>query len=87
MKIPDVIQKKLIQPKLILIVVFIALLVLEAYLLYYKVYGNLSTGIEDVSTDSSIVRLDLPGYKSTLQLLDANTSYVPSGLNLNNPFR
>jgi hypothetical protein len=78
--------KKLARPKLLLILLFLALLGVEAYLLYYQVYGNLSTGIENVSVDNS-VRLDLSNYKTTLDLLDSNSTYLPPGLVTNNPFK
>lgn len=79
--------KKLFNPGLILVLLFLLLIGVEAYVLYYKVYGNLSTGIEDVAVDVNIVRLDLNNYNKMVELLDSLNSYQPANTPYENPFQ
>jgi hypothetical protein len=81
------ILKKLWHPGLILTAIFLILLIIEAYLLYYKVYANLSTGIEALPVPSSnIVRLDINSYNKTLELLDSLKAFTGSTADVDNPF-
>lgn len=78
------ITKKFIRPDLILILIFLLIFGLEIYLLYSRVYVNLSTEVNEAPTDN-IVRLDLASYSKTLILLDASKTFAPQPLNLANP--
>ncbi|MBX4191389.1 MAG: hypothetical protein KW804_01150 [Candidatus Doudnabacteria bacterium] len=77
--------KKFINPTLVLALMFIALVALEAYVLYYKVYGNLSTGIDD-SVDVNIVRLDVNNYNKMIELIDSLKAFEPHNEARDNPF-
>ena len=79
--------KKILRPALILALLFLALLALEAYVLYYNVYGNLFTEIEDSSMDVNIVRLDVTNYNKMIELLDSLKDYTPANPAVENPFR
>jgi len=78
--------KKLFHPKLILIVLFFVLVGIEAYLLYYKVYANLSTSVDTIVFDNNIVRVDVKSYTETLELLDLRKIYQAPNLIINNPY-
>lgn len=77
---------KAIRPKLVLTILFLILLGFEVYVLYFNVYGNLSTGVEDISVDTNIVRLDLKNYEKMLQLLDNAKAYGAPAVTVDNPF-
>jgi hypothetical protein len=80
--------KKVLRPSWVLILLFLLLLGVEAYILYSKVYGNLFTGInEEIVVENKIVRLDLNNYNKTLELLDGLQAYSAPELNINNPFK
>lgn len=80
--------KKMISPTALFGLIFIAVLALEAYLLYTQVYGSLLAE-PDVVSNEKIVRLDLTAYNKTIQLLDKQKQYIatlPILKNIN-PFR
>jgi hypothetical protein len=80
--------QKYFRPKLVLITLFVIFLGFEMYILYYKVYTNLSVSIEEAPTNSNnIVRLDLTNYKKTLDLLDSLKAYVGVEVSEHNPFK
>ena len=81
------IAKKFIRPAVILTLLFLLLIGIEAYLLYYKVYGNLSTDINDISVDVNIVRLDVSNYNKIIELLDSLNAYQPANPVVENPFK
>lgn len=80
--------KKSINPSYILALVFILVICWEAFLIYSKVYSNLSVEQESVESES-IVRLDLNSYSKALILLDGAKSFVAPVLSLknSNPFK
>ena len=71
-------SKKMINPVAILGIIFVVVIAIEAYLLYYRVYGSLLAQPDEVA-DEKIVRLDINSYNKTVQLLDAYRQYVPAG--------
>jgi hypothetical protein len=80
-------NKKFINPDLLLILAFVLIMAFEIYLLHQRLYDNLTTEVANIQTDS-VVRLDLPSYTKTLQILDDSKSFTPK-LNLTNtnPFK
>jgi hypothetical protein len=85
MKLPQIPIKTVLRPGRVLFILFIALLAYEAYLLYYRVYINLSIGVEEVSVED-IVRLDLNNYNTVLEEIDKRNNYIPPTRDINNPF-
>ncbi|MBX4187495.1 MAG: hypothetical protein KW802_04610 [Candidatus Doudnabacteria bacterium] len=81
------ILKKILNPTVILTILFAALLLVEAYWLYYKVYGNLSTNVEDAAVEVNIVRLDINNYNKMINLLDSLKVYKPVFTEVENPFK
>ena len=77
-----------IRPKVWLMVLLLVLMLYESYLLYYKVYANLSVEtVEDPLADKKIVRLNFDNYKKTLDFLDGLKNYTPPTTTVANPFK
>ena len=68
-------------------IVFVLVILLEAYVLYGKVLTKLYPDASSVPTEN-IVRLDLTSYNQTIDLLDRLKTYVikPIYLTNTNPF-
>ncbi|OGE82794.1 MAG: hypothetical protein A3B10_03865 [Candidatus Doudnabacteria bacterium RIFCSPLOWO2_01_FULL_44_21] len=79
---------KSIYAERLLALIFIIIILLEAQLLYSKVYKILGTE-PDMVPAGNVVRVDLSDYNQTLQLLDQLKSFVPKpwGLVDPNPFQ
>jgi hypothetical protein len=76
--------QSLIKPKYLLILVFVLIVLFEAYLLYLRVYHNLYTEVSEVQA-GNVVRLDLAAYNKTLETLDASKNFFPQTPALANP--
>lgn len=81
MNIPKI---KIIRPGLFMGIVFLIILLFEGFLLYAKVYKNLSAEPQTVSTES-IVRLDLISYDKTIRFLDDLRNFSVAAWDLINP--
>ncbi len=79
--------KKVFSPGLILSLVFLALVAFEVYLLYYKVYGNLSTTVEEAFVENKIVRLNVNNYNKLVELMDEVKTFAPTNVISHNPFQ
>ncbi len=67
-----------------LVLLFLLILAYEGYLLYSKVYANLSIGSQDIIA-GSVVRLDLNAYNKMLKTIDNNKTFIPTPPVLSNP--
>jgi len=74
------------KPGFVLVAIFALLLGYEIYLLYYDVYTNLTTEVQDISVNTNIVHLDLANYQKMLDLLDSVKVYTPPPITVDNPF-
>jgi hypothetical protein len=74
------------KPGLWLVLAFVLIVAIEAYLLNYQVLKNLSTD-ETVPQTGNVVRLDLPSYNKTLKILDNAKTFSPQTPVVGNPFR
>lgn len=83
------INKKNIRPNLLLVLAFVLIMGFEAYLLYWKVYSNLTTEEATEIQTGNIVRLDLTSYNKALGILDSAKSFTIKTENLSNtnPFK
>lgn len=82
------VNTKFIRPQLLLSLLLIAMILFEVFLLYSKVYGNLSADAQTAPT-GSVVRLDLAAYQKTVNLIDQLKSFtvLPWNIQNSNPFR
>lgn len=73
---------------LLLVVCFLCVIGIEAYLLYSHVYKNFNA-VPEGATAENIVRLDLASYNKALEVLDRNAKFVLPSKNLvdSNPFK
>lgn len=85
MKLPAIKLKFRIRPGLILLAAFLILVIFEAYLLYYRVYINLYTTVDEISVED-VVRLNLKDYNAALEAIDKRQNFTAPTLNINNPF-
>jgi hypothetical protein len=80
--------EKGIKVRLLLVILFIMVLVIEGYLVYFKLYPNFSVE-DDAIPVKNIVRVDLRSYERAIELFDKLENYTSEPVNLtnSNPFK
>lgn len=79
--------KKFLRPKLLLVALFVVAVLIEAYILYTKVFPNLSISQEVEQNNQQVVHLNLVDYQKMLITLDQLETFKPDFPILHNPFK